>query len=635
MPVDTSLYTSHDFNPGLGNINLGHLGSPVQYHQFYQRERTPFLFFQPYYPYLRNNRNTQYFQARKPFTFLKFATGGQQDTEARLWVKHTQNINKAVNLGLDVDLIGAKTFYENDRSLKGRFLNFFGSYRSDGYSLYGNLNINKIKLKETGGIEQRSDFEDRIQRYIPGNLEKANNMVKNNTINLIQKLSLKKTNLSELDVFQKLGDKETFRKQSSLPQSDTLNADSIENTTPVNTVDTLPHADTLAKTDPSDSVNVREDSSRFYLYHRLSYSTYEKRYQDQNPDSEFYDPYPIYMDSTKTRDQAIQKSFMNRIRLVYANNFLTLYTGMDYNIINYAYGFPYQLSDTSKDYHRLFSRKYNNLSLNAGWDFFSDSLFSLWANGEYNLSGFHGGDFTLKGGLNLKLNRNDLNIRAKYHYHEPDYFYQFYHSNHFRWNQRLPKVSALYLDGSLYLHNIQTLFSLKPAVIHNYTYLDTNAVATQYPGNLKFIAAVVKKAFHLGKFVSTNTLVLQYSDQDPILGMPTLFLKHRFAFRHKFHFQVTGGNLYTQIGWSLSYYPAYHTDAYMPALGLFHRQQTEKLGNKPLFNLFVNFRVKRMNLFGKLYHLNSHIQERNYYTAPSYPQSPMMLKFGLSWSFYD
>ncbi|MFW5944284.1 MAG: putative porin [Bacteroidota bacterium] len=628
-PIDTNLYNSHIFNPGLGNINLGSLGSPIQYNLLFKRKNTSFLFSEPYRDYFRDNNNTYYYRTQTPFTFLKFASGGERDTEARLWVKHTQNVSEALNFGLEVNLIGSQKFYENDRSLRGRYMNFFGSYEKNAYSLYANVNINKVMYNELGGIQNKADFELVNQQYIPGNLENAKTLVKDQSFNVIQKLSLMKTSLSKLGIFQKLDERETFQKSRS-ESGDTLKKDDSERPS-INDH----QQDTLQAEAKDETIREKKDTTRFYAYHRLTYSNNAKNYSDESPGGLYYSKFPIYMDSTITRDSARQNSLRNRFKLVYSNDFLTVNAGMDYNIVSYSYVYPYQTSDTAKDYGRLLTRNYNNLSVNAGWEFRSDSLFSIYAAGRYHLFGFKGGDFNLKGGLNLALGNNELNLNADYRYYEPDYFYQYYNSNYFRWNHDLPKISSLRLEGDFYINSIKTRFSLKSEVINNYTYLDTLSQPAQYSRNLEVLSASVRKNFQFWKFHSKNELVFQYTDQYDIVGIPRFYLHHTMAFRHKFHFNTTGGELYTQLGWSLYYYPSYYADDYMPALGLYHRQRNEKIGNTPLFNLFANFRVKRVNVFGKLYHLNSFIQNRNYYTAPFYPMSPMMVKFGLSWTFYD
>jgi hypothetical protein len=297
--------------------------------------------------------------------------------------------------------------------------------------------------------------------------------------------------------------------------------------------------------------------------------------------------------------------------------------------------YPFQIDDLSRDYDKLLTRSFQNLMLRTGWKFHSDSIFSLWADGRYHIAGFQSGDFQLQGGIGTAMKGNVLTVEAEFGYRKPDYFFHYYNSNHFRWNRDLEQMRDLRLTAGLYLPDLKTRLVFKPSVIHNYTYLDAGSVPVQYRDNLEIITVVLEKQFQFWKFYSNNKGIYQYSDQSQILGIPRYYLQHRFVFRHKFHFNSTGGNLYTQLGWSIFYYPAYFTDSYMPALGLFHRQQDEKIGGDPLFNLFANIRIKRVNIFGKLYHLNSYIQERNFYSAPLYPMSPMMIKIGVSWLFYD
>lgn len=686
LPMDTSLFDSHDFNPALGQLNLGHLGSPMRHHLFSQREKARFLFFTPYKPLLKTHSNARYIKTRYPFTFLKYATGGQKDAEVRLRVRHSQNVNEKLNFGLDGSLVASKKFYENDRSLRSHYLQFFGSYNATPWTVYANLNINKAELNELGGIANRQNFEQQLQRYIPGRLEKAKNILKNTSVHVVQTLSLKKTSLSRLKIFDRIdqetlppGQKDTL--SSSAPQPQNQQVDPQELRQPADTLvpdtasvesgmrDSLPpdttagqylsgqdsvrhdttYADSLPGT-AEDIQQTRQDSvspsqkedttatgmdaqTRFYAYHHLSYSTNQKRYTDNDPLSSFYDPYPVYLDSAKTRDKALQKTLKNTFKLVYANRFARLSAGLDHELMNHSYVSPDQGEVT--DFDLLRTRNYNNTSINSSLSLHIDTTFSFSADGRYYLLGFKEGDLYLNGSLSQSLGNNRLTIDGSYHRYEPDYFFQHYHSNYFSWDQPLSKIRKIQAEARFHLNSWKTTFSFEPSLIRNYTYLDTSATPAQKQRELQLLVASVQKDFQLWKFHSTNKAVFQYTDETGVLSVPIFYFYHRFAFRHTFHFQVTGGQLTTQLGWSLYYFPEYEVDDYMPALGMYYRQEKESIGNRPLFNLFVNIQIKRTRIFAKLYHLSSYVQPRDYYTAPRYPMSPMMVKFGVSWSFYD
>ena len=678
LPMDTSLYDSHDINPALGQINLGQLGGPMKHHLYHQRAKSEFLFLTPYHPLLQTRESTRYIKTRYPFTFLKYNTGEEKDGEARLRARHSQNVNEKLNVGVDANLLASKKFYENDRTLKSHFIELFGSYETVPYSVFANVNINKVELKEQGGIQDRQDFEGDLKRVIPGRLDNAKNVLKNSSLHVVHTLSLKKTSLSKLNIFERIDEqtlppdqKDSLRQQmppmprdsvakDSLPAGhqpadslyqgsqarDSLGRDSLyreqrsvhtsrQAAIPPDSVrqDTARAKDRVGQEEKKTDTGSQADQTRFYAYHHLSLSANNKKYNDGNPQSDFYSRFPILIDSTRTRDRAQQTSFRNEFKLVYANRFAELSTGIDNNLVGYSYVSPDQ--GEVPDYDHLKKRNYNNLSLNASLSLFQDTAFSFDARGRYYLSGFKGGDLYLDGSISKSIGKNMLTIEGSYQRYEPDYFYQHYHSNHFHWDKRLAKIREIQAAGHFRLSSWRTTFTFRPSLIRNYTYLDTSATPAQNERELELLTASLQKDFTLWKFHSTNKLVVQYTGQDDVLSLPLYYFYHRFAFRHTFHFEITGGKLDTQVGWSLYYTPSYQTDDYMPALGMFYRQDEQSIGDTPLFNLFANIQIKRTRLFVKLYHLSSYIQTRDYYTAPRYPMSPMMLKFGVSWSFYD
>ena len=640
VAMDTSLYDSHQYNPGVGQINLGHLASPMLHHLYHQRKQNPFLFLSPYQPYLKNNQRTRYINTRYPFTLLKYGTSTEKNYEDRLVIRHSQNINEKLNVGIDFDLLASNKFYEDDRSLNTHFLNVFGSYETEPWSLYVNANFNKITIQETGGISNRIDFEEEPKPIIPGNLQNTKNVIRNSSFHLTQTLSLKKTSLSQLKILDRI-DQQTMRQRKdtlSRPQppampGDTLPADSVRQDTLLADTTLAAQQDTTMTQLPADSLK-KTDQTKFYLYHHLSLNTNRKRFTQEDPLADFYNAYPIYMDSTQTVDEAKQQSVGNQFKMIYSNRFARVSAGLDQELIRY--GYVRAQSDTgSPNYDLLKRRTYNNLALTASLNFHADTSFMFDARGKYFLSGFGSGDLHLYGTIRKTLGYNLLVLKGSYERYEPDYFYQHYNANHFRWDQELSKTREIEAEAQFHLKSWKTRFSFKPSLIRYFTYLDTLARPAQYSGELQLLTASVEKDFQLWKFHSTNKVVFQYANPNDVLSLPTVYLYHRFAFRHRIHFRVTDGILDTQLGWSVYYTPQYKPNAYMPDLGMYHRQEEELLGNRPLFNLFANIQLKRTRLFVKLYHLNSFLLPRDYYTAPGYPRTPLMVKFGVSWSFYD
>jgi hypothetical protein len=93
--------------------------------------------------------------------------------------------------------------------------------------------------------------------------------------------------------------------------------------------------------------------------------------------------------------------------------------------------------------------------------------------------------------------------------------------------------------------------------------------------------------------------------------------------------------LLAQVGLDASYNSAYYADAYMPALHSFYLQKEKKIGDYCYGDVFINFQVKRANLFVKYQHFNSWFGDYRYYASPHYPMPDAGFRFGVSWRFYD
>ena len=90
-----------------------------------------------------------------------------------------------------------------------------------------------------------------------------------------------------------------------------------------------------------------------------------------------------------------------------------------------------------------------------------------------------------------------------------------------------------------------------------------------------------------------------------------------------------------QPGIDLFYNTAYYASAYMPATRMFYLQDEKKIGNYVYMDVFANLMVKRFRIFVKYQHLNSFWSQSRYYMVPHYPIQDGIIKFGMSWSFYD
>lgn len=171
--------------------------------------------------------------------------------------------------------------------------------------------------------------------------------------------------------------------------------------------------------------------------------------------------------------------------------------------------------------------------------------------------------------------------------------------------------------------------------IKNYTYFNQQALPEQFGGNIQVLSATLSQDFKLGILHLDNEVTWQKSSNSTILPLPDLSLYHNLYIDFKLAKKV----LSVQLGADARYFTKYHAPAYMPATGQFHLQPTNdqvEIGGYPIVNVYANLHLKRTRFFVMMYHVNDGLINRpNAFYAPHYPINPRLLKFGVSWNFYD
>ena len=132
-----------------------------------------------------------------------------------------------------------------------------------------------------------------------------------------------------------------------------------------------------------------------------------------------------------------------------------------------------------------------------------------------------------------------------------------------------------------------------------------------------------------GKFALENHAVYQLSSSS-LLPLPTLSLYHNLYY-YDLWFKV----LSVQLGVDMRYHTAYYAPVLVPATGQFRVQNTTRVGNYPFMNVYANFHLKTVRFFVEYTNLGELFLDRNYFSMPNYPLNPAVLKFGISWNFYD
>jgi hypothetical protein len=93
--------------------------------------------------------------------------------------------------------------------------------------------------------------------------------------------------------------------------------------------------------------------------------------------------------------------------------------------------------------------------------------------------------------------------------------------------------------------------------------------------------------------------------------------------------------LTTVIGANVRFNTSYTAPSYAVGLGQFYNGANVTFSSYPVASLFVKATLQRTNLFLQYDYANQGVFSRGYYTVNRYPQQTALLKFGVSWTFFN
>ncbi|MBO4826258.1 MAG: putative porin [Prevotella sp.] len=239
-----------------------------------------------------------------------------------------------------------------------------------------------------------------------------------------------------------------------------------------------------------------------------------------------------------------------------------------------------------------------------------------------------------------------LAARAYVHHNNPTFFYRKYHSKHLWWdNDDMKKELRTHIEGIFSYSKTDTRLRIAVDDIENYTYFTNsytldkmdqqryNTVAVkQSSENIALFTAALEQNLKLGIINWQNVITYQKSSNKDILPVPdlniysNLFLKFRVA-----HV------LDIDLGADVRYFTKYYGHSYFPLLGQFTVQDPEnervEIGNYPVVNVYANMNLKHTRFFIMMSHVNA--SAGNYFYTPHHPLNGSIIRFGLSWNFFN
>lgn len=623
VPVDTLQHDSQNTNDTGGPTGhytyLGNLGSPRISHVFFERkDPEQFFFLDPYDFTVVEPEDVVYTNTKSPFTNLTYyKQGGSSDGEERFKAYFAVNANKRLGFGFNIDYVYGRGKYMNQSTALFNG-NLFAYYLGDKYNMHFSFINDNLKVAENGGIVD--------DRYVtrPLDMAEGGKVYANDEI---------PTNLSQ--VWNHNTGYHAFLTHRYNVGFYRENPDAKDT---VNTEIFVPVTSFLhtVKVDINRRKYISYDEAQNQQYFQNNYLT------------------------DVQRDETEQLAVKNTIGISLREGFnkwakagLTAFMSHEYR--------RFTMTDTlARTPGQRIPTDYVENTISVGGQLIKEQGQTLHYNvmGEIALVGEDAGQFQIqgKGDLNFRLFSDTVRLEANAYIKNlnPIFYYRHFHSKHYWWdNNDLSKIMRTRIEGKLSVDRWKTQLKAGVENIKNYTYLDNTSVkytetssgkevttykndvaVKQNSGNIQVFSAALRQDFKLGIFHLDNEITYQKSSNQDVLPLPELTLYHNLYIK----FGLAKKVLQIEMGADVRYFTQYYAPDYAPTIGQFYLQNKEtryKLGGYPLLNGYINLHLKRTRIFIAMYNLIQGQGEKSYFLAPHYPLNPRLLKFGLSWNFFD
>lgn len=662
-------------------------------------ETEQFIFTQPYDYVVSPVDKFHFTNTLSPITNLTYNTAGDRITgEDRLSAKFGVNAGKRLGVGFNVDYLYGRGYYSEQSTSHFKFL-LYGSYLGERYQAHLLFSTLDQKVTENGGItndeyiKHPESFDDNFAtNEIPTVLERNWNRNSNQHIFFTHRFSFgfrKKVKMSEEEIaarkFAMESEKENaalHEKEAAKRKAEREGTDFDEEEYEEQSFGGRPDDAKVAGKEPAiteiadnsgrirvdgkaaaDSLNSLAAQAQLdtmwmkteyvpvtSIIHTAKFDTYRRIYQAYNSPKDFYantyDNVGAY-----SGDSIYDKTSHYRLQNTLA---LSLLEG--FNKWAKAGVKVFATSDlrhfTLPNTERTFTT-YNEHNLSVGGQLSKTQGRTLHYSvlGEVWAIGKDAGQVKVDANvdLNFKFLGDTVRLAASGFFHSlnPTFYQRHYHSRHFWWDKDdMAKIVHSRLDGTFAYDKTRTKLRVAFDELKNYTYFAMGYNITdehlrtqntlsvkQAGGAISLFTVGLQQDVTLGPVNWESVVTFQKSSNEAVLPVPTLNVYTNLYLRF-----MIARVLKCDLGADARYFTSYYAPDYSPALGQYAVQDgpsKTKVGNYPLVNVYANFHLKQARFFVMMSHVNAGSGNRSYFFTPHYPLNQRVLRFGVSWNFFN
>lgn len=658
-----------------------------------------FIFTNPYDFFVTDVSKFHFTNTLSPFTNLTFNTCGDRLTgEDHFTAKFGVNAGKRLGFGFNFDYIYGRGYYSSQSTSHFNYT-MYGSYLGDQYQAHLLMSTNHQKVTENGGITNDDYIvhpelfpESFATPDIPTVLNRNWNRNDNQHLFFTHRYSLgfhRTVKMTEDEIAAKKFamaakkdqearearekaerddedfDEEEFDKNRKQEQKFAGRPENarIAGNEPTDTLktQTQERLQITSKAQADSLIAAQQQSAEDTLWtkkeyvpvtsfiHTVELNNYSRIYQAyETPESYYANDYE--MDEKYAGDSIYDKTRHLALRNTFA---LSLLEGFNKwakaGVKLFAahemrrYVLPEKVGTSSWSE--------NNIYIGGQLSKFQGRTLHYCALAEFGMTGEDAGNLKVDASadLNFNLFGDTVTLQANGFFHRttPSFYYRHYHSRHYLWdNDGLSKVIHSRIQGMLSWEKTKTKLRVAFDEISNYTYFGlsyqigenynrlNNDVHVRQSGDaISLLTLQLYQDFKFGPFNWENVLTYQKSSAEDVLPVPQLNVYSNLYLRFKI-----AKVLKCDFGADVRYFTKYYAPDYAPGLGQYAVQEGPnrvEVGNYPILNVYANFHLKQTRFFVMMSHVNAGSGNKMYFLAPHYPLNDSILRFGLSWNFYN
>ncbi len=300
---------------------------------------------------------------------------------------------------------------------------------------------------------------------------------------------------------------------------------------------------------------------------------------------------------------------------------------------------------------------YNEQSISIGGQLVKTQGRTLHYNviGETYLIGEDAGQLKLDANVdvNIPFWGDTVRIEGKGYFHKlhPTFYQRHFHSQHVWWdNSNLEKETRTRIEGIASFPKTRTKIRVAADNLKNYIYFaqsynteitegSSNNIQTghqvslrQETENITLLTLQLQQDFTLGPLNWENQITYQKCSNTNVLPVPELNIYSNLYLK----FKVAVLNI--NLGADVRYFTKYYVPDYSPLIGQYavqdNGENNMELGNYPWVNVYANMKLKQARFYVMMSHVN-YSSGANCFMVPHYPTNQMVLRFGVSWNFFN